>query len=1026
VLSAVLLVLASSLYWKKPAASILLQENGDVDSSELKELEAQRRDIKSKIRQEEHGGSEQGQSQLKSDPIQKCGKLCRTRQMILSARKAIDQQAEVELRQLSCNCHSHAALHHPHCSSKCATVSRPVVAQAWTPGMVVGASFPQQHYRTISNGQGAGNPTTVVTPTQTVIQPMQPIVRTSEIYPVHREVVHPTVTQIIVEPPQVQTYIHQPPGIRRDIHLKPRVETIIHPARIYRQHVSPIIEQYVQPHLYVNVTGTASHSSQAAAGPPGAPGENGWDGLPGPPGPPGTDGEPGVAGPPGEKGEAGEAGPQGPQGPVGPMGPMGPIGPQGFQGFPGMPARPRGPPVIVKLPAHMQMEVSVQMPEQQAQAPPAPQAPSCDCGCGEAEPCSQGIINLKQKCDCKGEQQQQQQQQQQQDQKFVSVQDLKEAVHQIVEEEQQLAGASAAPKAVKTMKRYPSCSDNPTWRGPYGDSCEAYRVGGDRNFWCEWDGAANFDACPHSCQTCGSEGEDFKSQAHGGLKVGEKKQMLAQESPNSPMERRVSRKQLAKNVALLKQRLINIAKATGYELEQKEREGKKNGSSFSSSRASRDMHRFYSRTSRSRKGEGSRTMSGQEASRDISSWFNKLEKKESSNSQLVAKSRTFSTPTEEKEEEKQRERDRKEDSKLNDRTRKYIANLQKAYGAPAADEVRRAVRSGQKALSSRRYGRESGRPASQQLKKLTGAEASQEMSNYWKNLPVEAVHIQPVAAGGAGGASPPAQANQRQHEQAKAGPPPSQSHPQLKVQKENPPSIALEHDVGLPPGWHKGYDSLHRVYYYNSYLGESSWTPPPGSKIIRESSRGRTGPAAEEKPKEERRKATSAVSSSDKAAKPEREKRQNGDYTAREARRDFLGFLSNLVSSAQQAHQKVEAEHEKSWKKDAKQFVSGKMSDKQAHQAFDDFWNKLQGPIPAVSTDADRRNRQASQVHAEKKRAVATAALHASSSTSQLKPLAPASTTDLAMMTTKGSAAPKSAPVPPSLEHVSLPNLLRF
>ncbi|EKX53275.1 hypothetical protein GUITHDRAFT_100980 [Guillardia theta CCMP2712] len=85
--------------------------------------------------------------------------------------------------------------------------------------------------------------------------------------------------------------------------------------------------------------------------------------------------------------------------------------------------------------------------------------------------------------------------------------------------------------------------------------------------------------------------------------------------------------------------------------------------------------------------------------------------------------------------------------------------------------------------------------------------------------------------------------------------------------------------------------------------------------------------------------------------------------------------------------------------------------------AFDDFWNKLQGPIPAVSTDADRRNRQASQVHAEKKRAVATAALHASSSTSQLKPLAPASTTDLAMMTTKGSAAPKSAPVPPSLEH---------
>lgn len=36
---------------------------------------------------------------------------------------------------------------------------------------------------------------------------------------------------------------------------------------------------------------------------------------------------------------------------------------------------------------------------------------------------------------------------------------------------------------------------------------------------------------------------------------------------------------------------------------------------------------------------------------------------------------------------------------------------------------------------------------------------------------------------------------------------------------------------GLPPGWQKGYDSLHRLYYYNSYLGESSWTPPPGSHL---------------------------------------------------------------------------------------------------------------------------------------------------------------------------------------------------
>jgi len=28
------------------------------------------------------------------------------------------------------------------------------------------------------------------------------------------------------------------------------------------------------------------------------------------------------------------------------------------------------------------------------------------------------------------------------------------------------------------------------WRGPYGDACKAYRTGGDRSFWCKWDGAA--------------------------------------------------------------------------------------------------------------------------------------------------------------------------------------------------------------------------------------------------------------------------------------------------------------------------------------------------------------------------------------------------------------------------------------------------------------------------------------------------------------------------------------------------------
>jgi hypothetical protein len=99
------------------------------------------------------------------------------------------------------------------------------------------------------------------------------------------------------------------------------------------------------------------------------------------------------------------------------------------------------------------------------------------------------------------------------------------------------------------------CQDSPLWKGPYGDKCTAYRVGGDRNFWsltpscssfpslsfssrtlsryrlpplalahahggwqgtgdscviyqgvngcrCEWDGADSPAACPYSCGTC--------------------------------------------------------------------------------------------------------------------------------------------------------------------------------------------------------------------------------------------------------------------------------------------------------------------------------------------------------------------------------------------------------------------------------------------------------------------------------------------------------------------------------------------
>eukprot|EP00961_Rhodomonas_salina_P092244 1241256-Rhodomonas_salina.1 len=33
-------------------------------------------------------------------------------------------------------------------------------------------------------------------------------------------------------------------------------------------------------------------------------------------------------------------------------------------------------------------------------------------------------------------------------------------------------------------------------------------------------------------------------------------------------------------------------------------------------------------------------------------------------------------------------------------------------------------------------------------------------------------------------------------------------------------------------GWHKGFDTMHRAYYYNSDLGKSSWKPPAGSHTV--------------------------------------------------------------------------------------------------------------------------------------------------------------------------------------------------
>jgi len=141
------------------------------------------------------------------------------------------------------------------------------------------------------------------------------------------------------------------------------------------------------------------------------------------------------------------------------MGPMGPRGPQGFQGFPGMPARPRGPPVIIKMPDKMNMQISVVAPHnlwkptesKQAASAPAPAVETpCDCGCGnEVDPCSTPLevngateINAHYPCTC--DKTQQQLARAGAGQQGVTKGDLESAVERIVSAEAKALGLDGA------------------------------------------------------------------------------------------------------------------------------------------------------------------------------------------------------------------------------------------------------------------------------------------------------------------------------------------------------------------------------------------------------------------------------------------------------------------------------------------------------------------------------------------------------------------------------------------------------
>lgn len=62
--------------------------------------------------------------------------------------------------------------------------------------------------------------------------------------------------------------------------------------------------------------------------------------------------------------------------------------------------------------------------------------------------------------------------------------------------------ARAKATATGLGRHHRTCTNNPHWRNPFGEDCVKYAYGGDRNFWCEWDGASRLDACPAACGTC--------------------------------------------------------------------------------------------------------------------------------------------------------------------------------------------------------------------------------------------------------------------------------------------------------------------------------------------------------------------------------------------------------------------------------------------------------------------------------------------------------------------------------------------
>ena len=274
-------------------------------------LERQRAQLERFISANGLGGGNRGSMQARATGAgstgearpraQRCGTLCRTKKMILAARRRINTQARLELLQLACGCNASPGSK-PRCRQVCGTpdtvkTGTAAVARAAhavvQPGSVVGYSAP--HMSTIAVKPSAA------------IQGFGPEVR----HPLTTYYVQPRVTRVINVAPAVETRVHQPAPIRRDITLPGQVQTIVHPGKVIQRNIYPNVYEYVRPHYSVNISAPQPHaadvsaSGKETAGPPGPPGRNGWDGEPGKPG---EIGKRGRRGPRGERGAPGAVG----------------------------------------------------------------------------------------------------------------------------------------------------------------------------------------------------------------------------------------------------------------------------------------------------------------------------------------------------------------------------------------------------------------------------------------------------------------------------------------------------------------------------------------------------------------------------------------------------------------------------------------------------------------------------------------------------------------------------------------------